>query len=321
MALPKIVFVDRATIPANIQLPPIPIEHEWVAYETTASKDVVSRLQDADVVITNKVVMNADVLSQLPKLRLVAVSATGVNNVDLDYCREHHIAVTNIQGYATRSVPEHVIGMIYALKRNFLGYHSDILDGEWKQQNQFCFFTHPIRDVAGSTLGIIGSGSLGQATAALAKAVGMNVLFAERKGAVFCRAGYLPFEQVLIQSDIVTLHCPLTETTRNLIGEQELAVMPSHALLINAGRGGLVNEVALVHALKTGQIAGAGVDVFTDEPADESNPLLANAAALPNLLLTPHVAWGSESAIKTLVGILVDNIVSFLQGGQKNRVV
>lgn len=320
MSLPKIVFLDRATIPAHIHVPHLPFDHQWVEYDTTTPEQVIERIYDATVVITNKVVLKGELISQLPDLKLIAVSATGYNNVDIEACRANNIAVTNIQGYATQSVPEHVVAMIFALRRNLFAYHQDIADGHWQRSGQFCFFTHPINDIAGSTLGIVGSGTLGQATASLAKAIGMHVLFAERKGAKACREGFTPFEQVLKQADVLTLHCPLNEQTENLIGADELKTMKSSAVVINTGRGGLVDESALVNALKQGDIAGAGVDVFTQEPADNSNPLLANSA-LPNLLLTPHVAWGSDSAISKLVAILIDNIAAFERGEQQNRIV
>ncbi|MDW6091798.1 D-2-hydroxyacid dehydrogenase [Vibrio rhizosphaerae] len=320
MSLPRVVFVDRATIPPHIHLPGLPFEHQWVSYDQTSPAQLLERVRDAAVIITNKVVLSAEILSQLPELRLIAVAATGVNNVDIEYCRAHDIAVTNVQGYATRSVPEHVIGMIFALRRHLMAYHHDIARGEWQQRQQFCFFTHPIGDVAGSTLGIIGRGSLGQATAELARAVGMQVIFAEHKGAAVCREGLLPFEMVLRQADVISLHCPLTTQTHHLLGADELSMMKANAILINTGRGGLVDETALVDALRSGTIAAAGVDVFTQEPADDQNPLVANIE-LPNLLLTPHIAWGSDSAIQQLVGRLMDNIAAFHQGQKQDRVV
>ncbi|SBS67724.1 D-2-hydroxyacid dehydrogenase [Vibrio atlanticus] len=315
----KVVFLDRATIPSQIHLKPLSFEHQWVEYDFTSPEQVSERVEDADVVITNKVVLNESNLAQAQQLKLIAVSATGMNNVDVEYCKGNNIAVANVQGYATQSVPEHVIAMLFTLKRNLFGYHQDIEAGEWQKDKQFCFFTHPIQDVAGSTLGLIGSGSLGQATAILAKAIGMNVIFTERKGADSCREGYLPFDTVLQQADAISLHCPLTEATRNLISERELTMMKSSAVLINAGRGGLVDEQALVEALKSNEIAGAGMDVFTQEPADNSNPLLANSH-LPNLLLTPHVAWGSDSSIQKLSDILIDNIDGFVAGNPQNLV-
>lgn len=318
--LPNLVFLDRATIPSQITLPTPRHPHVWQAYDFTAPEQVVERLQGATVAITNKVVLDEAVLEQLSSLKLIAVSATGYNNLDIEACRRLGIAVTNVQGYATQSVPEHVLGMIFSLSRHLSAYHHDIAQGEWQRNKQFCFFTHPIRDVAGATLAIVGGGALGRATAQLASAVGMDVIFAERKGEHQCREGYVPFEAALSQADVVSLHCPLSDETFHLIGEPELGLMKSSAILINTGRGGLVDEQALVSALTSGQIGAAGVDVFTSEPADESNPLLANIS-LPNLLLTPHVAWGSDSAIQKLADILIDNIDAFLDGREQNRVV
>ncbi|CAH0526852.1 D-2-hydroxyacid dehydrogenase [Vibrio hippocampi] len=317
----KIVFLDRDTIPPHITIPSLSCPHQWIDYPETSPQQLVERIKDADIVVTNKVILDASALTHAKRLKHIAVAATGVNNVDLDYCASKGIQVSNIQGYATQSVPEHVIALLFALFRRIPGYHKDIQTGEWQRQNKFCFFTHPIKDVAGSTLGIIGSGSLGRATATLAQAIGVKVLFAERQRAEQCREGYTPFEQVLANSDAVSLLCPLTDDTRNLIGRDELQQMKSSAVLINTGRGGLVDEQALVEALQSGEISGAGVDVFTEEPADDSNPLLANST-LPNLILTPHVAWGSDSSITRLCEILVANIEASLQQHPiKNRVV
>lgn len=315
----KIVFLDRATIPKHIQLPSPNFPHEWQEYATTKPEQVIKRLQHATIAIANKVILDADVLSQLPQLKMIAISATGTNNVDLAYCHQHKITVANIRGYATDSVPEHVIAMMFALKRNLMGYHQDIQAGVWQQKKQFCFFTHPISDISGSTLGIIGNGSLGQAVAKLAKALGMEVLYAEHKGKETCRDSYRPFDDVIAHADVVTLHCPLSEHTQNLIGSNEFNRMKTNSILINAGRGGLVDEDALVDALKNGDIAGAGVDVFTQEPADMSNPLIANAD-LPNLILTPHVAWGADSAIQTLANQLIDNMNAYVAGKPQNLV-
>lgn len=320
MTKPRVVFLDRATIPSQISLKPLSFEHDWVEYDFTQPNQVAQRVKDADIVITNKVVLNAANLSLATQLRFIAVSATGVNNIDLEYCQSNAISVSNIQGYATQSVPEHVIAMLFALKRNLKGYHQDIEGDVWQRDKQFCFFTHPIQDIAGSTLGVIGSGSLGRATAALAQAIGMNVIFAERKGESQCREGYMTFEEVLKVADAISLHCPLTTQTENMLSSAEFQMMKSNCVVINAGRGGLVDEVALVGALRSGEIAGAGVDVFTEEPADRSNPLLANSE-LPNLLLTPHVAWGSDSAIQKLADILMDNIEAFVVGDIQNSVV
>lgn len=315
----KIVFLDSATIPSHIHIPTPSFPHRWESYPETEPNAVFDRLKDATIVITNKVVLDSALLSQLPKLKLIAVAATGYNNVDLDWCHANHLPVCNIRGYATRSVPEHVMALAFALRRNLVAYHRDIELGVWEEKNQFCFFTHPIGDIAGATLGIVGSGSLGDAVATLAQAVGMTVIRAERKGADTVREGYLAFEEVLAQADILTLHCPLNEATLNLIGAAELATMKPSAILINTGRGGLVDEQALVEALEQGEIGGAGVDVFTQEPATAANPLLAHAG-MPNLILTPHVAWGSDSSIQTLVNQLIDNLDAFAKGQAQNLV-
>ncbi|MDF2155648.1 D-2-hydroxyacid dehydrogenase [Vibrio sp. CAU 1672] len=320
MSLPKVVFLDRATIPAHISLPRPAFAHQWLEYDVTSEQQVVERANDAEIVISNKVLLDQTVLAQLPKLKMIAIAATGFNNVDVEFCAARGIAVANVRGYATQTVPEHVIAMLFALRRNLFAYHQDIARGEWQRNQQFCFFTHPIGDVAGSTLGVIGSGTLGKATAKLARAVGMKVLFAERKGASQCREGYLPFNQVLAQADVISLHCPLNHDTQDLIGQDELAQMKSSAILINTGRGGLVDENALVEALRSGEIAAAGCDVFSQEPADQDNPLIASMH-LPNLLLTPHVAWGSDSSIQRLTNILIDNINAFQAGESLNRLV
>ncbi len=316
----NIVLLDRETIPAHICFPALSFEHQWLEHAFTPAKDVAARIEHAVVVISNKVRLDESNLVNAKQLKLIVVAATGVNNVDLDYCRKQGIAVCNVQGYATRSVPEHVIAMLFTLRRNLLAYHQDVQAGKWGDSRQFCFLTHPINDVAGSTIGIIGSGALGRSVAKLADAIGMKVLFAERKGETDCRSGYLPFEEVLKQSDVVSLHCPLNHETQNLIGEQELALMKANSTLINTGRGGLVDERALIDALKVGQIGAAGFDVATQEPAPDSNPLIENAN-LPNLLITPHVAWGSDSAITRLCEIVIENIEAFTAGKDLNRVV
>ncbi|PJC85809.1 glycerate dehydrogenase [Vibrio sp. HA2012] len=320
MTTPKIVFLDRITIPGHISIPELSFEHKWINYDLTAPDEVAERIKDADIVVANKVPLNVQTLAGNETVKLIALTATGFNNVDIAYCREHNIAVTNIRGYASQSVPEHAMAMIFTLMRNLRGYQQDIEDGEWLRQGLFCFFTRSINDIAGATIGIVGSGELGQAMAKLARAVGMNVIFAERKGSETCREGYLPFEDVLAIADVLSLHCPLNNDTYNLISGAELKAMKPKAVLINTGRGGLVDEQALVDALISGEIGGAAADVFTQEPADKRNPLIAHAG-LPNLILTPHVAWGSDSALNKMMQILVDNIEAFRDGKELNRVV
>ena len=311
-----IVFLDRATLEASIRRPAFP--HQWEEYATTAPGEIVGRLGDATIAITNKVPLRAETLAQLPQLKLIAEAATGVNNIDVDWCREHGIAVANIRNYAVHAVQEHVFMMILVLRRNLLAYRADLQSGLWQQSDQFCLFTHPVSDIHGSTLGIIGNGALGQAVAEMGKAFGMKVLFAEHKGATAIRPGFDPFEQVLAESDIVTLHVPLTDATRNLIGANELRLMKPSSLLINAARGGVVDEAALAEALRAGRIAGAGCDVLSAEPPRAGNPLLA--LDLPNLVLTPHIAWASREAMQILADQLIDNIEAFVAGAPRNLV-
>jgi glycerate dehydrogenase len=249
------------------------------------------------------------------------VAATGTNIVDLDACRRRGIVVANVRGYAEHTVPEHVFALLLALARNLLAWRASVQAGRWQQSDQFCLFDHPIRDLHGATLGIVGSGSLGSGVARLAGAFGMRVLRAEHKGVPAPRPGYTDFEQVLRAADAITLHCPLTAQTEGLIGEAELRAMKPTALLINTARGGIVDEAALVRALKEGWIAGAGFDVITAEPPPAGHPLVApDLLALPNFLLTPHVAWASRPAMQALADQLIDNIEAFVAGSPKNRV-
>lgn len=242
----KVVFLDQETIPEHIQFRQLDFPHTWTSYPSTSPEQMDERLQSADIVITNKVMLDASILAKHPSIKLIAVSATGTNNVDLDYCKQNGIGVCNVQGYAMRSVPEHVIAMLFALRRNLFAYHQDIQKGVWQEKKQFCFFTHPISDIAGSTLTVVGSGSLGQSVAKLGVALGMQVIFAERKGATDVGDGYVSFEVALKRADVLTLHCPLNEETTNLIGSKELKMMKASSVLINTGRGGLVEESELV---------------------------------------------------------------------------
>src|SRR3989344_1596813 len=313
----RVVFLDRDSIQADIRRPNF--SHEWRDYPITYAAQVVERLEGATIAISNKVPVMADSLARLKSLRMIAVCATGTNNVDLDYCRAHGIVVSNIRNYAVHTVPEHVFAMILALRRNLPGYREDVRSGLWQKAEQFCLFTRPILDLHGSTLGVIGHGALGRATAKLGEAFGMRVLIAEHKSATQVRPGYTSFDTVLTVSDVITLHCPLTPATQNLIGAPELKKMRRHALLINTARGGLVDEAALALALKDSVIGGAGFDVLTTEPPRAGNPLLE--LDLPNFILTPHVAWASRNAMQIMVDQLIDNIEACVRGAPQNRVV
>lgn len=316
MSIPRIVFLDRASLPWPLRR--IALPHQWDEYPNSAPGEVLQRLQGAQVAISNKVALGAELLAQLPELRLIAVAATGVNQVDLLACRQLGITVCNIRNYADNTVAEHSLMLMLALRRNLLAYRQSVAAGEWQQSSQFCLMQHPVQDLAGSTLGIIGKGSLGESVARLARAFGMNVLFAERKHARQLRVGYTPFDEVLQSADIVSLHCPLTDTTRQLIGARELAQMKPGAILINTARGGLVDAQALADALATRSIAGAGIDVLEQEPPPAQHPLLQ--PGLPNLIVTPHCAWLGSGALAALAEQLTGNIEAFLRGDVRNQV-
>ena len=295
--------------------------HDWVEYGKTRPEEVVERLAGADVALINKVVLDAATIDRLPDLKMIAVAATGTNCVDLEACKARGIVVSNIRGYAVHTVPEHVMSLLLALSRNLVAWRETLVAGGWQQSGQWCLFDHPIRDLHGATLGLIGSGTLGHGVARLAEAFGMRVLLAERKGAATVRTGYTAFEEVLAQADAISLHCPLTPETQGLIGEAELRAMRPSALLINTARGGIVDEAALARALREGWIGGAGFDVLTAEPPAADHPLVDPALlALPNFLLTPHVAWSSRPAMQALADQLIDNVEAFAAGSPRNRV-
>jgi len=312
-----IVFLERDTLEAELRVPSF--AHRWVDYGATRPEEVAERLREATIAVVNKVPLGAAVLAQLPRLKMIAVAATGVDNVDLTYCRERGITVSNVRGYARRSVPEHVLMLALALSRRLVAYREDVRRGAWQRAEQFCLLDHPVHELHGSTLGIVGYGTLGRGVEELARAFGMNVLVAEHKGAASVREGRTRFDEALRQSDILTLHAPLTEETRHLIGRAELASMRPSALLINCARGGVVDESALVEALREGSLAGAGVDVLGEEPPREgSSPLLE--LDLPNLLVTPHVAWASREAMQVLADQLIANLEAFVRGEPENTV-
>lgn len=311
----KIVFLDSTAIPKHIPIPRPKFEHQWVEYEHTLPIQTVERAKDADIVVTSKVIFDREIMKQLPKLKLIAITATGTNNVDLEAAKELGITVKNVTGYSSITVPEHVLGLIFALKHSLMNWYKDQLSARWADSQQFCYFDYPITDVKGATLGIVGKGNLGNEIGRLAQLLGMNVIYAERKGASIIREGYLPFEQVLKQADIVTLHCPLTPETTNLINAETLKLMKPTAYLINTGRGPLVDEVALVDALENGTIAAAALDVLVKEPPEKNNSLIQAATRLPNLIITPHIAWASDQAVNILVNKVAQNIEDFVATG------
>ena len=311
-----IVVLDRDTLvnrPFDFDFP-----HTLSSYGTTEAHETLERIRGADIVITNKVVISAQAFAENPQLKLVAVTATGVNNVDVEAAKQNGTAVCNIRAYGNESVAEHAFMMMITLMRNLPAYQRDVAAGLWENSPFFCHLGAPMRDLNGKTLAIFGRGNIGKTLATYAQAFKMNVVFAEHKNAQSVRDGYVSFDEAIRSADVVSLNCPLTPQTANMIGEAELQQMKPGAILINCGRGGLVDEAALVAALKYGQIGGAGFDVLTQEPPRDGNPLLK--ARLPNLIITPHIAWASQEAANHLFDILLDNINRFVAGNPQNLV-
>lgn len=315
----KIVFLDRDTLSPETVLRAPAFPHELIVHDRTAPADVATRIAGADILISNKAPLNRESLSRATRLKMIAVAATGTDIVDLAAAREQGITVSNIRNYAKHTVPEHTFALMLALRRSILPYRQSVLDGRWQEAAQFCFFDHPIADLGGSTLGIIGNGTLGQAVGRIAEAFGMTVLIAGRRGSDVLKPGQTPFDEVMRRADVITLHCPLNAETRGVIGAREFALMERKPILINTGRGGLVDELALEQALEKGEIAAAGFDVTDGEPPAADSPMM-RIAARSNVILTPHVAWASREAIQALADQLIENIELFVAGTPRNVV-
>ncbi|AYO53057.1 2-hydroxyacid dehydrogenase [Acinetobacter wuhouensis] len=280
-------------------------------YPATTSDQVLARVQNADVIITNKVVVDASMIEQCQNLKLILISATGTNNVDLLAAKSKGVVVCNCQGYGTSAVAQHTLTLMLALATSLLKYDRAVKQGEWNTSPIFCLLDFPIVELSGKTLGIIGYGELGKAVAKLSEAFGMNVLV----GALPNRPqseSRIPFKQLLPKVDFLSLHCPLTDETRDLIDQQAFDLMKQSAFLINCARGGIVNEQALVDALRQGKIAGAATDVLSVEPPKDGNVLLVED--IPNLIITPHSAWGSVDARQRIVDQMLENVEAFKQG-------
>jgi len=315
----KIVFLDRATVAPQIVIRKPDFPCEFVEHLRTKPDEVVERLKGAEVAIINKVRLTGEMLRQLPDLKLIAVAATGTDCIDKPYCQKHGVAISNIRGYSGRTVPEHTFALMLALRRSIAPFRADVLGGEWQKADQFCFFNHPIHDLGGARLGIIGEGFIGQRVADIARAFGMTPMFAAHKGKTGLGPLYTPWIEVLETSDVITLHCPLTPETANCIGLAEFRQMKRRPLIVNTARGGLIDEKALEIALEEGLISGAGVDVTTPEPPATDSPLM-RIASRSNVIVTPHIAWASEEAQQTLADQLVDNIEAFVAGKPRNLV-
>jgi len=314
------VFLDTATIdPGDLDLDALTSSiPEWSLHRMTDRGDTAATIGDADIVVSNKVMLDGHTLRTASSLKLVCIAATGTNNVDLETARQRGITVCNARGYATTSVVEHVFALMLSLRRRLPEQQRAARDGRWQDSDAFCLLDFPFSELAGQTLGIIGYGELGRAVAGMGKAFGMRVCIAGRPDAAPA-TGHIPIRQLQAEADVISLHCPLTEATRNLIDAEAFARMRSSCLLINTARGGIVDEADLLDALQSGQIAGAATDVLSVEPPRKGNVLLHST--LPNLIITPHVAWASTRARQRLIDEVTANIQAYLGGRPRNVVV
>ena len=284
---------------------------DLVLHASTTPDQVAERLKDAEVAISNKIVIDAATFAACPSLKLVLVTATGVNNIDLDAARKHGVVVSNCQGYGTPSVAQHTLMLLLAMATRLPDYQQAIHQGQWQKSKQFCLLDFPIVELEGKTLGLLGHGELGGAVAKLAEAFGMRVLSGQIPGRP-ARPDRVPLHELLPQVDALTLHCPLNDHTRDMIGAHELSLLKPKAFVVNTARGGLINEQALADALRNGHLAGAATDVLTVEPPVNGNPLLSGD--IPRLIITPHSAWGSQEARQRIVGQINENAQAFYEG-------
>ena len=316
------VFLDSQTFSSNISFSAVELQVTTLTcYSVTTADQILERCQGAAIVITNKVVFTAEILAKLPQLKLICIAATGYNNIDIEAASKLNIAVTNVSGYAGNSVAQYVLAQMLEYYQQTCHHNANTEQGHWQQSETFCYHGNAITELAGKTLAIVGYGSLGKAVAKLAEAFDMNILICERPHSIEIRQGRVSFEQAIAQADILSLHCPQTADTTNLISSDVLGKMKPTAMLINTARGALVNSVDLLTALKTKQIAYAVLDVLEQEPPPADHPLLValKAKNLDNLKITAHIAWASSEAQQRLINLLSDNIAAFKCGEKLNR--
>ncbi len=315
----RIVNLDRDGLPSHIEIPAPKFEHDWTNYPSSNADEVISRAKGADILVVNKVSVNAAILEACPTVKHVAVCATGYNIIDIAACESRGISVSNIPSYAATTVSEHVIASALVLRREINRYRQAVINGKWQNSPAFCLFDKPFLNLRGATMGLIGLGEIGEATAKHAKALGMTVLFSSRSQRSHDFAKQVDLDQLLSQSDVVSIHCSLNETSKGLIGERQLALLPRHAILINTARGGIVDEQAVVDAIHNESIAGIAFDVLEQEPPIENSPLLS-ISHQPHVLITPHISWASEQAMQYLANTLTRNIEEFAAGAPTNLV-
>ncbi len=316
----KAVFLDYATMGPDLDLTALQGQFsELELFDDSGDDEIAARIKNAEFVFTNKICLTNELLSEAKELRFIGLTATGTDNIDLKTANEHGIAVANIRAYCTQSVVEHVMGTLLMLSHSLNRYDAAVKAGDWNEASQFCMLNYPIRQLSGKTLGIVGYGSLGQGVATAARAFGMKVIVAARPGATDVATDRVAFDELLAISDVISLHCPLTDDTRNLMDETTIAAMKPGAMLINTARGPLVDAGALVAALRSGHIAAAAIDVLAQEPPVDGNPLLEYAGG--NLVITPHIAWATDQARQNAIDELAANAAAFVRGEERNRIV
>ncbi len=317
---PKIVFLDAKTVGDDVDLSGFEEIGDFTAYPVTKPEERIERVKNADIVITNKVIIDKEVIDSCKNLKLICVAATGTNNVDIKYAREKGIAVTNVAGYSTYSVVQHTFGMLFYLLENLRYYDEYVKSGKYAKSDIFTHIGKPFWEIKDKVWGIIGLGTIGKEVAKVATAFGAHVIYYSTSGIKRIEPyPALDLNNLLMTSDIVSIHAPLTEKTKNLITYEKLKLMKPHAILLNLGRGGIVNEEDLAKALDEDLIAGAGLDVLEKEPIDPDNPLL-KIKNKEKLFITPHIAWTSKEAREKLIEEIVENIKAFLRGEKRNRV-
>ncbi|WP_025651530.1 MULTISPECIES: D-2-hydroxyacid dehydrogenase [unclassified Psychrobacter] len=307
------VFLDKGTFSDGVDLPAPTGISDYVTYDDTPKDNdvILARCKDADIIITNKVQIDAEVISKLPNLKLIQLTATGMNNVDQEACNKHNVALYNVAGYAVKSVPEHTFMLMLTAMRASIHYHQKVVDGTWQGNGNFCLLDIPLIDLEDKTLGIIGVGTIGKRVTEIARAFGMSVLWAEHQDRTPRNEDYTAFEEVLAQSDVLSLHCPLNEQTQHLINADTLAKMAKQPLIVNVARGGVVDSQALTDAINSEQIIGYASDVFEQEPITDEDPLLS-ISDHPRVIFSPHNAWGSKSAQETLWEMLSKQVAAFI---------
>jgi glycerate dehydrogenase len=316
----KAVFLDFATMGSGLDLKELEgLVSELVIHEDSPDDTIAERIADADIVFTNKIRLTRGLLEHAPKLKLIALTATGTDNIDTNCAREHGIAVANIRHYCTQSVVEHVFGVLLSLTHSLGQYRRSVRAGDWQRSSDFCMLHHPVRELSSMTLGVVGYGALGQGVARIGREFGMQILVAARPGSDAVPDDRVGFDRLLAEADVISLHCPLTDETRKLFGAPEFRAMKRSAILINTARGGLVDSRALADALTDREIAAAAIDVLPQEPPVDGDPLLDYAG--DNLIVTPHIAWATDEARQNAIDELAANTRAFLGGVERNRVV